>query len=157
MTPHSRHIRTARRKLEEHGLGAVPVEISTRAKRRAGAAFFRHGKPWKLQLAAWLLDTASEEEILETILHEIAHLLAGPRAGHGPKWKVIARSIGCTAERCHSLDTPPEKWEGRCAHRDCAFSYVYKRHRLIRRTRRGICPKCRRTLSWKDVSAGGDV
>ncbi|MCY4261353.1 MAG: SprT-like domain-containing protein, partial [Rhodobacteraceae bacterium] len=29
-------------------------------------------------------------EVTDTILHEIAHALAGPEAGHGPVWKKIA-------------------------------------------------------------------
>ncbi len=33
-------------------------------------------------------------QVTDTILHEIAHALAGPEAGHGPIWKAIARQIG---------------------------------------------------------------
>ena len=35
-----------------------------------------------------------DSEISDTILHEIAHALAGPKARHGPKWKTIAKQIG---------------------------------------------------------------
>ncbi len=35
-----------------------------------------------------------DTEIRDTILHEIAHALAGPKARHGPKWKTIAKQIG---------------------------------------------------------------
>ena len=35
-----------------------------------------------------------DSEIRDTILHEIAHALAGPKARHGPKWKTIAKQIG---------------------------------------------------------------
>lgn len=34
------------------------------------------------------------KEVHETILHEIAHALAGPGAGHGPKWREMARRVG---------------------------------------------------------------
>ena len=37
-------------------------------------------------------------DLVDTILHEIAHILE-PDAGHGLAWKLIARKIGCTAER----------------------------------------------------------
>ena len=40
------------------------------------------------------------EEVTETILHEIAHALAGLDAGHGPRWKRIARQLGCSTDRC---------------------------------------------------------
>ncbi|MCY4185458.1 MAG: SprT-like domain-containing protein [Rhodobacteraceae bacterium] len=35
-----------------------------------------------------------DSEIRDTILHEIAHALAGPKARHGTKWKMIAQQIG---------------------------------------------------------------
>ena len=38
--------------------------------------------------------------VTDTILHEIAHALAGPGAGHGPAWKVIARRLGATPKSC---------------------------------------------------------
>ena len=34
------------------------------------------------------------ERVTDTILHEIAHALAGPAAGHGPAWKAIAERLG---------------------------------------------------------------
>ena len=36
----------------------------------------------------------SPAQVTDTILHEIAHALAGPEAGHGPAWKEIAGRIG---------------------------------------------------------------
>ena len=39
---------------------------------------------------------ADPREVKDTILHEIAHALAGARAGHGPAWKAIAERIGAT-------------------------------------------------------------
>ena len=38
----------------------------------------------------------SQEQIRDTVLHEIAHAIAGYEAGHGPLWKVTARRIGAT-------------------------------------------------------------
>ncbi len=37
-----------------------------------------------------------DEEIRDTVLHEIAHAIAGAKAGHGPLWKATARRIGAT-------------------------------------------------------------
>jgi hypothetical protein len=55
--------------------------------------------------------------VRETILHEIAHALAGPRAGHGPRWRAIAHRIGSTGERCVSAQAPrvAGPWVGTCA------------------------------------------
>ena len=51
----------------------------------------------RVELSAPL--TAREPDvslILNTIRHEIAHALAGPKAGHGPLWRRWATRIGCT-------------------------------------------------------------
>ena len=36
------------------------------------------------------------KEVKDTILHEIAHALAGAKAGHGSAWKAVAGRIGAT-------------------------------------------------------------
>ena len=48
---------------------------------------------------------ATDDDIRNNVLHEIAHALAGPGKGHGPEWKRIAVEIGCTGDRCHTLPT----------------------------------------------------
>ena len=40
------------------------------------------------------------DRVTDTILHEIAHALAGPGAGHGPAWKALARRLGATPKSC---------------------------------------------------------
>ena len=82
----------ARELMDEHGLGEWTFAF-LEAERRLGDCHFqdrviRIGR-------AHALD-ASEAEIRDTILHEIAHALAGPEARHGPKWKATARRIGAT-------------------------------------------------------------
>ncbi|MCY3732576.1 MAG: SprT-like domain-containing protein [Rhodospirillaceae bacterium] len=49
--------------------------------------------------------------ITDTILHEIAHALAGPDAAHGPAWKAVARRLGATPASC-----APESEEARRRH-----------------------------------------
>ena len=82
----------ARGLMDEHGLDAWTFAF-LEAERRLGDCHFqdrviRVGR-------AHALD-ASEAEIRDTILHEIAHALAGPEARHGARWKAIARRIGAT-------------------------------------------------------------
>ena len=38
----------------------------------------------------------SMDKVLDTILHEIAHAMVGPEAGHGPIWRNVALVIGCS-------------------------------------------------------------
>lgn len=42
-------------------------------------------------------------EIRDTLLHEIAHIIAGPRAGHGPGWQNVARILGCSGRVYHKM------------------------------------------------------
>ena len=82
----------ARGLMDKHGLDTWTFAF-LEAERRLGDCNFqdrviRVGR-------AHALD-ASEAEIRDTILHEIAHALAGPEARHGPKWKAIAKRVGAT-------------------------------------------------------------
>ena len=87
---------------------------------------------------------ASKAEIVDTLLHEIAHAIVGPRHGHDAVWKAAAARIGCTAERCHRVKHTPPRWQGRCG---CGKQW--ERQRLTRRARTGICPTCKDTITWK--------
>ena len=82
----------ARSLMDEHGLGAWTFAF-LEAERRLGDCHFRDRV---IRIGrAHALD-ASDAEIRDTILHEIAHALAGPEARHGPEWKATARRIGAT-------------------------------------------------------------
>ncbi|MDE0300843.1 MAG: SprT-like domain-containing protein [Candidatus Poribacteria bacterium] len=87
---------------------------------------------------------ASKEEIVDTILHEIAHAIVGPNHNHDEAWKSVARRIGCTAKRCHQVDHTLPRWRGACG---CGREW--KRQRLSSRTRRGYCPKCKGRIAWQ--------
>ena len=41
-------------------------------------------------------------ELLETLLHEVAHAIAGRAAGHGPRWAACCHALGIAAERTHA-------------------------------------------------------
>jgi len=51
---------------------------------------------------------------LDTIPHEVAHIVTrfihGSKvSAHGKEWKNIARRIGCTGNRCHTMELPRAK------------------------------------------------
>ena len=61
----------------------------------------------------------SEERVVrETVLHEIAHALAGPGAGHGRDWKRIAVRLGVNPSSSTSdapdLRAETAPWVGTC-------------------------------------------
>ena len=92
---------------------------------------------------------ASKEEIVDTILHEIAHAITGPNHGHDEAWKTVARRIGCTAKRYHEVDHTPPRWRGQCG-----CGQEWKRQRLSQRARTGHCPKCKKRITWQRVDQG---
>ena len=58
--------------------------------------------------------TAPEDELTDTMLHEIAHAIVGCEHGHDDVWKRTARRIGCTGDRCTDVKHTAAKWIGRC-------------------------------------------
>ena len=70
----------------------------------------------EISLSRHLVELNSESEVRETILHEIAHALAPRGAGHGEKWQVLARSIGCSSNRCYGEEVvrPTGRYKGTC-------------------------------------------
>lgn len=70
-----------------------------RAKMRAGLCDFR---THRISLSRFLAERYSDDEVRQVLLHEIAHALAGPRAGHSSTWKKIARAIGYDGSRTHA-------------------------------------------------------
>lgn len=102
----------ARRLMADHELHGWTV-VADRAKTRAGVC--RFGKR-QIGLSRPLTELHSEEEVRDTILHEIAHALVGPEHGHDRVWRAKARAIGSSGERCVSLDAPRVvgDWVGTC-------------------------------------------
>lgn len=98
--------------MAEHRLTSWRLEFD-RAKRRAGVCRYDRSV---IGLSEPLTRLHSEAEVRDTILHEIAHAIAGPRAGHGPLWREVARRIGCSAQRCVPAEAPrvPGAWVGVC-------------------------------------------
>ena len=82
----------ARRLMDEHGLTGWTLAF-VEAKRRLGDCHFRHRV---IRISRTHALGGSKEQIRDTVLHEIAHAIAGREAGHGPLWKVTARRIGAT-------------------------------------------------------------
>jgi SprT protein len=49
----------------------------------------------RILLARKLTPIADDDAVRDTILHEIAHALAGPSHDHDATWRRLARSLGC--------------------------------------------------------------
>lgn len=123
----------AERILAQHGLDGWQVQLDS-AKRRAGVCHFGRRV---IGLSAPLTTLHDEAEVRDTILHEVAHALAGPRHGHDAHWRAIARYIGCSGERCVPADAPRVEpaWLG-----VCPVGHTVGRHRRPERVT--SCSQC---------------
>lgn len=98
-----------------------------------------------IELSSHFVQANNHEAVSNTILHEIAHALAGPAAGHGPVWRAWARKVGATTERCNSTATMPKgDWQAAC--KRC--ERVHHMHRKPRRILRCLCHHQAPTLAW---------
>lgn len=57
-----------------------------------------------IQLSKPLVQLNNENTVRDTIIHEIAHAIAGVEAGHGRLWKVTALRLGGSISRCTASD-----------------------------------------------------
>lgn len=136
----------ARGLMNAHGLQHVPFAFDASRKRMGACHWDRlTRKVSKITLSVDLVMRATESKVHDTILHEIAHALAGHQAGHGERWKQVARSIGCTAERCfeYGIDTVtpvPGEWQATCG----GCGKVYHQHRApkVNATMFKYCKDC---------------
>lgn len=88
---------------------------------------------------------ATRAEIEDTILHEIAHAIVGPRHNHDAVWKAKAREIGCLGERCHRVQHSVPKWVGECGCGQQWFRQTLQRRMIGNR----ICARCRGGITWR--------
>ena len=83
------------------------------AKTRAGLCNFTDHH---ISVSKYLAAKYDDDEIHQVLLHEIAHAVAGPRAGHGAVWKRTADELGYDGKRTHDGSAANElaPWIGVC-------------------------------------------
>lgn len=89
--------------------------------------------------------------IREIILHEIAHALAGDKAGHGKIWKQYCKKLGCKAETFLGKEVvfPRKKYYSVCS----GCSLRYERDRLTKNAKY-LCGKCKTELVFYKYGEG---
>jgi predicted SprT family Zn-dependent metalloprotease len=128
----------ARSEMNKHGLIDWDLDLDY-AKVRAGACFFNEKK---ISFSRNFVKKSSHEDINDTILHEIAHALVGPKHGHNKVWKEMALKLGCSAQRCHTLEFSEYKWVRSCVN-ECWQQKVHRRRSNL------ICKKCGSKVIYK--------
>lgn len=88
---------------------------------------------------------ASRAEIIDTILHEVAHAIVGKAHNHDAVWTAKAREIGCSGERTHAIRHTPARWIG-----ECGCGQRWHRQRLNRKLAHGArCSECQGEIEWR--------
>lgn len=128
--------------MDHHGLSGWLFGFDN-AKRRCGNCNFAQ---LKITLSRHYVTMNDESEVRDTILHEIAHALAGFKAGHGPEWRKVARSVGARPQRCAdaSVSMPKAPWRVTCA----SGHNLGTRHRRSRNMSIYLCRLCRTPLRY---------
>lgn len=132
----------ARGLMEDHGLFETGWSFKwDRALKRFG---FCQWSKKVISLSWHLVGMNDESHVRNIILHEIAHALAPKYAHHGPEWKRIAVSVGCTGDTCYDstvVAMPKAAWVGTCP---CGTEITRQR-----RTRGLYHMVCRGGFTWK--------
>ncbi len=145
----------ARRLLDEHGLSAWEFGFNSNV-RRAGVCFYPYRtEPGRIELSIHFIERNPDDEILDTILHELAHALVGPGHGHDKVWRAKCKQIGARPEACYAdnVDMPLGRWRATCPR--CVAEY--NRHRrppLSDGWHCGSCGPRLGKLQWRETGDG---
>jgi predicted SprT family Zn-dependent metalloprotease len=145
----------ARNLMSSHGFGHLDLTLSN-TKRALGRCFYRYDfaqrkhVAHRIDLSRLWMSKVSEEQVRDTVLHELAHAVVGHEAGHGPVWKAAARRLGANPKR--TSDLPEDfileikqeisNYKAVCTNEKCSNTYFF--HRLTRNWKSGAykCAKC---------------
>lgn len=131
--------------MEEHGLYWPTWGFRlTRHKLKLGRCVYNRYGGGTIEISKnWL--HLPYDQIRDTILHEIAHALAGHGAKHGPAWKKVCIRIGAKPDEFADLRSQERvefKWTGICVN-----GHRIERHALTEKGRGLACGRCCRELN----------
>lgn len=128
-----------------HGLSDWSFAYNRR-KRAMGLCVYQRRT---IELSAPFVERNGPPELLDTLLHEIAHALVGPGHGHDAVWKQKCIEVGAKPQRCGEADMPEGNWRARCG----SCGKEFQRYRKPKRMRGWFCQKCgqeRGGLVWRE-------
>lgn len=102
--------RHARRLMDDFGFAHVPFKWDAHPTRAGQAVFHKNaatGHQWaplRLVMSRTVAMAATWEGAEDTVRHEIAHLIAGQEANHGPAWRAACAITGAIPETYYKPD-----------------------------------------------------
>jgi SprT protein len=143
--------RWGREQLDSHGFTDVELVYSANTGRVLGSW---NAAERRIVLSAMHAFRANEVDAKDTVLHEIAHAIAGSDANHGAAWKRVARSIGAKPNRVTdeiATETTDYKVIGTCIE-----GHVFTRNTMPRAHSVWLCnkgcehlPSFARRITWR--------
>lgn len=127
----------ARALLAHHQLGQWCFEFDHATKRAGCCHYMAH----LISLSTEFAKRALDEEVKDTILHEIAHALVGKAHHHDDVWRAKALAIGCSGRRCHNLQFTPPRYLVTCE-RGCWVGTAERRRRGM------VCTRCQGKIMY---------
>ncbi len=119
----------AKQELLRYGLSDWTFGLAE-TKRRLGVCKYRFKR---IEISEYYARNSPLMAVYDTLLHEIAHAIAGPAARHGPVWKAVAVRLGATPRACDNSDetvVTPGDWQTTCPACKKTF-HRYKRPRSL--------------------------
>lgn len=123
--------------LLKHGLKKWRFQFDS-STRRAGCCDYSNKM---ISLSFNLAQNGSDEDIQDTLLHEIAHALVGRKHNHDAVWKEKAIEIGCNGKRTHTLEFAQPRWSVTCKNRCWTHTAQQRNSKLI-------CRRCGEKLIY---------
>jgi predicted SprT family Zn-dependent metalloprotease len=131
---------TATRLMAEHGLRDWVFGFNKNVRRAGVCKFPTATRPGRIELSGHFVLRNPWAEVLDTILHELAHALVGPKHGHDAVWRAKCVELGARPERCFGgeVEMPTGRWRAACPR--CAKTF--DRHRRPKRLTGWFCKGC---------------
>ena len=106
--------------LAAHGLSHIDVQLMRKTARLAECRF-RSPAPWEdpaphtIALSTGVVKANAWTDLAPVVLHEIAHAIAGYRAGHGPAFVSVAIALGGIPTPTHTMpNLAAGGWHAEC-------------------------------------------
>jgi len=95
----------------------------------------------RITLSQYMLPHMKDEDIVDTILHEIAHALVGRGHGHNNVWRYKALEIGCRGKRCSDKIIDYSKLQYKYTG-TCNNGHTTNRHKFTKNAENCSCAQC---------------